>query len=315
MTLALMACGAFVGCSDDKGSSPVFSVEKPFDIVLSKSNYVYKSKDSLLIVKTPVCREVVDGGLKHLEWKKETSDPDSLIAYNKKSKAYIVVDDDDDELVYSYDGSSFPKGTWIDDSQNSIHYAKNFTSDVIKETFQYDGSCFMKSFYSQLFKDNVALVGAESALSDFYLMFSDEEDAELDEDELIDNIRVPACDELSLYDGEVSVKVDQLKESNGKLTLRYKEESCEISFRLRYANNQSECRAAYDEYKLDRNGAEKFDFENYDRVVNYSYNCIAGLVQQLKDEKGSLKKSVSSESAAKQVADATVNLILSGLKK
>lgn len=315
MTLALAACGAFLGCSDDNGSSPTFNMEKNFDIVLSKSSYVYKSKDSLLIVKKPVCKEVVDGGLKSLEWKKESSEADSVVAYNKKSRAYMILDDEED-LVYSYEGNTFPKGSWIDDSQNSIHYAKIFTADMVKETFQYDGSCFMKSFYSQLFKDNEALVGAESALGEFYLMFGDEEDSELDEKELVDNIRVPACDELTLYDGEVSVRVDQLKESSGKLSLRYKDESCMISFNLRYANNQGDCRAAYDEYKLDRNGAKAFDFDNYDKVVNYSYNCIAGLVQHLKDEKGSLRKQVASdEDAIEKVANSAVNLILSGLKK
>ena len=63
MTFALAACTAYWGCSDD-GSSPVLHADESFDIVLSKASYVYKSKDSLLIVKSPVCREAVDGGLK-----------------------------------------------------------------------------------------------------------------------------------------------------------------------------------------------------------------------------------------------------------
>lgn len=316
MTLALAACGAFLGCSGDNGPS-TFQMDDSFDIVLTKASYVYKSRDSLLIVKNPVCREVKDGGLKYLEWKKETSRPDSMIAYSSKAKAYLAQKDGDDEEVYRFEGKSFPKGDWIEDSQNSIHYAKSFYVDELKEVFQYDGNCFMKSFYSQLFKKNVALKDAEKAVANFYMMFSEDKDVELDEDEIVDNLRAPECDEISMHDGEVSIRLDKMKESSGKILLSYRGKSCPISFSLRYANSQGDCRAAYDEFKLDRNAADNFDFGDYNKTVDYSYNCVSELVQSYRKDKGTLKKqaSLDDEDEARLVATSAVNLILSGLKK
>ncbi len=319
MTLALAACGAFVGCSD-QGGSPEFNVEDPFDIVLSKSSYSYKSKDSLLIVKEPVCKEVKDGGLKYLQWKKETSTPDSIFAYRSKSTAYVREDrddDEDDEVAYVYDGSSFPGGNWVraDENKNSIHHALVFSSGVLKKTFQYDGSCFMKSFYTQLFNKNSSLKGAETALGKFYEMFSDDDEYELDENEIIEDMRVPDCDELSMHDGDVGIKVNMLKASRGKISLNYQNKTCLIKFSLRYANKESDCQDAYDEYKLNRNTDKSFAFEDYDRSIEYSYDCITELVKKVKADRTTLKKSTASdEDLAKEMTSAAVDVILSGLK-
>lgn len=305
LTFALAACGALMGCSDN-GGSPKFNVEDSFDIVLSKSSYTYKSKDSLLIIKSPVCREVVDGGLKHLQWKKESSSPDSLFAYRAKNRAYIQGENDEDKIAYVYDGSSFPNGSWIlvGDSKNSIRKAKLFSSGVVKETFQYDGACFMKSFYTQLFNKNESLKDAEKAITKFYEMFSDDDDPEIDEEDIIEDMRVPDCDELIMMNGEVTLRVNSLKASGGKISLSYRGETCLIKFNLRYADKESDCKAAYDEYKLDRNTDEKFNFADYDRTLDYSYNCIADIVQKQKKDLASVEKYASS----------AVDVILSGLK-
>lgn len=307
MILAFAACGALLGCSDN-GGSPKFSVEDSFDIVLSKSSYTYKSKDSLLIVKAPVCKEVEEGGLKYLQWKKESSSPDSIFAYREKSRAYIRSEKDDEEdEVYIYDGSSFPNGNWtsVDDARNSIHYALVFSSGVMKKTFQYDGACFMKSLYTQLFNKNESLESTEKAISSFYKMFSDEKNPEVDEKDVVEDMRVPDCDELSMMNGDVSIRLNALKASGGKITLNYRGETCLIKFNLRYANKEGDCKAAYDEYKLNRNTDKEFSFADYDRTLDYSYNCIADLVRKQKKDQASVNS----------VASAAVDLILSGLKK
>ncbi|PWJ69043.1 MULTISPECIES: hypothetical protein [unclassified Fibrobacter] len=304
-TLALAACGAFVGCGDN-GGSPSYNMEDSFDIVLSKSSYVYKSKDSLLIVKPSVCKEVKEGGLRYLQWKKESSNPDTLFAYREKSRAYIRDEDDEDEKVYTYSGSSFPNGNWtrVDDARNSIHNALVFSSGVMKETFQYDGACFMKSFYTQMFDKNKSLESAEKAISKFYEMFRDDDDDEIEENDIVEDMRVPDCDELSMKNGEVTIRVNTLKASSGKITLNYRGETCLIKFNLRYANKESDCKAAYDEYKLNRNTDKDFNFEDYDRTLDYSYNCIADLVKKLKKD----------EANVNSVASSAVDVILSGLR-
>lgn len=285
--MMLVACG-----SDSEPAT--FSVEDSFEILLSKSNYSYKSKDSSLVVKAPVCKEVKQGNLAYLEWEKETSKPESFKAYRKDSKAFLRAGKESDSDVYSYDGNSFPKGAWVDVDvvKNSIRYAKRFTSDMVKEVFQYDGSCLMKSFYSQLFKNNDALFHAEEVLSSFYMMFDPDGDAEFDEEDLLDTLRVPTCDEITLFDGDVSVKVDELKESSGSLSVRYKQKSCYVSFEIRYANNESDCRAAYDEYKLNNFADKPFDFYDFAETVDYSYNCVSELVQEIQKDKGIVAKKV-----------------------
>lgn len=312
MTLALAACGTFVGCGDS-GSSADFDLEDSFKMVLSKANYEYKSKDSLMIIRAPECKE---SSLGYLVWNEESKTADTLEVYKKGSDVYMREDPDERFERVGFEGKSFPSGLWfnMDDAKESIRYARELNKDQVKDVFQYTGSCFMKSYYSQMFKNDY-VSEADEALTAFYTMFQTDKNYEFDKEELINDLRAPSCDELMMYDGDVSIKIDNFQESSGKIVLSYNKNSCDINFSIRYAYDEEDCNAAYDEYKSDKN-ADEFDFNDYWKSVDYSYVCISRLVLQLQEDKGILKKSATlDESEAKRVANSAVDVILSGFKK
>lgn len=312
-SLGLTACG-------DSGSSGEFSMDDSFEVVLKKTDYSYKSKDSLLILKQPECKV---SSLGYLVWHEKSEDQDSLTAYQRKSSVFMGKVGAKELTEYEFDGKSFPKGFLYasKDSENSLRYGTRIDDKQMKSVFQYDGSCFMKSYYSKMLKDIQGVKEADKALSKLYLKFQKNADAELDSAKMIDDIRVPSCDELALFDGEVLIKVDYLKASSGKITLKYgKAESCPITFSIRYANNESDCSAAYDDYESDKSkdiAEDEFVFDDYARVEDFSAYCIESLVLLFKKDKGILKKTEAIEndgSVAKDVARSAVNLILDGLK-
>ena len=99
-----------------------------------------------------------------------------------------------------------------------------------------------------------------------------------------------------MYDDLVSIEVDELKESSGELTVSYEDDECSLNFAIRYAMNEDDCNAAYDEFKADKD-AEKFNFADYNMKVEYDEYCVAQLVLNLKKDQGvSLKKAASLKS-------------------
>lgn len=312
LTLALAACGAFVGCGDDSSSADL-NLEKSFDIVLSKANYSYRSKDSTLVIKNPECKE---SSLGYLVWNKEGVG-DTLKAYRRDSYAYYKKPNKDEFEKVGFEGKTFPAGTWFntDDARESIREAQVFNKSQMEEVFQYTGTCFMKSYYGQMF-DNDVVEEADDAMSDFYTMFQTDKDYELEEKDLVHDLRAASCDELTLFDGDVSIKIDNFRESSGKIVLGYKKHSCDITFNIRYAIDEKDCSAAYDDYKADNDADDDFDFYSYWKTVEYSHVCVSRLVLQFQEDKGILKKTrAMDESESKKVAGSAVDLILSGFEK
>ena len=72
------------------------------------------------------------------------------------------------------------------------------------------------------------------------------------------------------------IEVDELKESSGELTVSYEDDECSLNFAIRYAMNEDDCNAAYDEFKADKD-AEKFNFADYNMKVEYDEYCVAQL--------------------------------------
>ena len=321
VSLVSMAMGGafFAACGGDSGSSSI-DLEDSFDMVLSKAHYDYDSDDSTLTVTYPVCKV---GNLGNLVWKEE--DPDSVFKYKSyldKTTALRFEKDITEPARFEFDGGKFPEGFWSagsnkkgDKFQTGIRYGKG---DDMASVIHYTGECYAQDFKANLFEENLAIAQTEKALIDFYLKFQPVEkqviEDKADEENVLKNIRAADCDRLTMYDDLVSIEVDELKESSGELTVSYEDDECSVNFAIRYAMNEDDCNAAYDEFKADKD-AEEFDFTNYNMKVEYDEYCIAQLVLNLKKDQGvSLKKSASLKSDSKEFAKGVVRLILAGLK-
>lgn len=305
-----VGCLLFMACGDS-GSSK-FDLEDSFEVVLEKQNYEYKSKDSLLILKRPECAE---GVLGYLVWNKESRDNDSIKAYLKGGKAYFRYLDEKEWEVLNFEGKSFPKGLYYsaDDSRKSIRFATRIDKKV-NEVLQYDGTCFMKSYYNSAFEGNKALSDADNAFIAFYSKFLD---GEFDKKEAIEDIRANDCDEMTFFGGDVSIELDYLKESSGKIVLKYDKSKCPIEFNIRYAQNEDDCSAAYEDYEREKSKDEIFDFYDYSVATDYSSYCIERLVLDFKKDKGSLTKRapVTEEIPTAAIARNAVKIFISSLKK
>ena len=320
VSLVSMAMGGmfFAACGGDSGSSSI-DLEDSFDMVLSKAHYDYDSDDSTLTVTYPVCKV---GELGNLVWKEE--DPDSVFkykAYLDKNTALRFEKDITEPVRFDFDGGKFPVGFWSvggkksDKFQMGIRYDKG---DDMASVIHYSGECYAQDFKANLFEENLAIAQTEQALIDFYLKFQPTDKQEIEgkaaEENVLKNIRAADCDRLTMYDDLVSIEVDELKESSGELTVSYEDDECSLNFAIRYAMNEDDCNAAYDEFKADKD-AEKFNFADYNMKVEYDEYCVAQLVLNLKKDQGvSLKKTASLKSDSKEFAKGVVRLILAGLK-
>ena len=314
MSFAGVAFGGlfFAACGGDSGSSTI-DLEDSFDMVLSKAHYDYDSDDSTLTVTYPVCKV---GNLGNLVWKEE--DPDSVF----KTTALRFEKGITEPVRFEFDGGKFPVGFWSagpnkkgDKFQMGIRYDKG---DEVVSVIHYSGECYAQDFKANLFEDNLAIAQTEKALIDFYFKFQPADKQEIGgkagEENILKNIRAADCDRLTMYDDLVSIEVDELKESSGELTVSYEDDECSLNFAIRYAINEDDCNAAYDEFKADKD-AEEFNFADYSMKVEYDEYCVAQLVLNLKKDQGiSLKKTSSLKSDSKEFAKGVVNLVVSGMK-
>jgi len=320
MSIAGLAFGSLfmAACGSDSGSSTI-DMEDSFDIVLSKAQYEYNSKDSTLLVKNPVCKV---GELGYLVWREESPDAvDTLKAYLDKNSAMLVKKGVTEPRSYDYDGGKFPVGFWSVPEKKTVKIQSGFTfdkKDMLNAVVHYSGECYAQDFKSNMFDENEAMAKTEKALLDFYSKFLPESKKDADKESVLKNVRADDCDRLTLFDGEVAIEVDELKEYSGELTVSYENNECSLNFAFRYAMNEEDCNAAYEEFKADSKAGkdvEDFEFEDYSVKVDYSEYCIEKLVLQMKEDKGiSLKKSASLSASGKDFAKGVVHLILGGLK-
>lgn len=315
--LATLGCASLflTACGSDGGAG-CFSLDEPFEIVLSKVNYEYKSRDSILVLKKPECKE---SSLGYLVWKKESDSKDTLEVNVKKSTVRLRESKELGWTEYKFEGSSFPQGLLYDgsESREPFRYATRIDGKQMKQVFLYDGNDLMKSYQGVMFDGNDAVENADRSLVKFYSKFS--ENGKAGEKQIADDVRVPSKDKLTLFNGDVSIKVDYLDESSGKIVLKFdKADECPIKFKIRYANEESDCSAAYDDFTMEKTEGEKFDFNKYSMSIEYSTYCVERLVLEFKKDKGILTKqapAVSEKILASKVARAAVDAILKDLGK
>jgi len=313
---------AFVlsACGDDAPSDKI-SLSDSFEMVLAKAEYKYNSKDSTLSISAPIC-EV--SSLKALVWRKNnTEDSDTSIFYMAGKKAEWCDDDGKDCTAFEFEGKSFPRGLLIYDFDvdKVARYGYRFDKKVMKTVYQYDGDCYVKSFYAQLLKSDYAFEQGRDALTEFYKMFLANED-DFDAEAMKDEFDAPNCSELTMHHGDVSIKLKDFKENSGKIVISYKKKSVTISFKIRYNYVEADCKAAYNDYKADKSD-EEFNFYDYDMEItdDFIYNLRDMATAFQRDNKIDIRKkeaagdAADDEAQAKAFARAMVKLALAGMKK
>ncbi len=321
MSVVGLAVGGLLlaACGDDKGSSS-FDMEESFDVVLTKARYDYRSKDSTLIVKKPVCKESDIG---QLIWKEDDFElRDTLKAYLNKNTAMIVEKGVTEPVRYGFDGGKFPVGFWSspEEQKSNIQSGLRFKKGgKLNKVVHYGGTCYAQDFKTNLFDENPSMAKSEQFLLDFYREFLADPEKELDEKSVLNNVKVEDdCDQLILFD-VVTVELDELNESSGELTVSYKKgRSCSFEFSFRYAINEKDCKAAYEEFGKDKQ-AKEFHFEDYSTVLKYKDGeyCTDKLVAEMKEGESihkTKKKSAAVAPSGKDFAKAIVDLVISGMK-
>ena len=155
--LSISACAVGMttlsACSDESSSHIDF--EDDFEMVLSRANYYYHSKDSLLVITPPECKASTLG---YVVWKEEGEEADTMKAYGNGDVASIRLLHENKWSKYDYDaGKYFPVGVWSEPkavNQNIMNGKRFKKNDVVESIFRYEGDCFASSLLHQLMKKN-----------------------------------------------------------------------------------------------------------------------------------------------------------------
>lgn len=312
---AALLSSALVACGDDSSSSGNFSMEDSFEMVLAKADYQYSKKDSTLKIIKPVCKEGTIGNLVGPE-DADKWDTLSYKAYESKGFVYLQ-EKDKDKVKYSLDDGEFLDGFWTDPNYDSQKIQEGFHYDddgMVQSVLRYTGECLMKDFYSLFRKDAPAIRDMDKTLTEFYGMFLAEGEV-VKEKKMLEDIRAVDCDELSMFDGLVKLNAEDFNESSGNIKISYGNRTCNVSFQIRYAYDQDDCSAAYEEFSNHKNAKKEFNFEDYSFDVTYSGDdddyCLDYLILDLKKEKGvPTRRNISS----RDFANGVVKLMLVGMK-
>lgn len=109
-------------------------MDESFEVILSKVNYDYKSKDSLFILKKPECKE---SSLGYLVWNQEADKRDTLEASLKNTTLRLRDYGDKGWYEYRFEGKDFPKGLFYEGSlanENSVMPPVSMASSSRKST-------------------------------------------------------------------------------------------------------------------------------------------------------------------------------------
>ncbi|MBR3670576.1 MAG: hypothetical protein IKN70_11330 [Fibrobacter sp.] len=317
LSISVVAAGMMTlsGCGDDSPTHIEF--DENFEMVLSKASYYYHPKDSLLVITPPECKASTLG---YVVWNKEGEEPDSMKAYRNGDIASIRPLREYEWSKYEYNGKSFPAGIWYEPKavdQNIMNAKRFLKSGVVEEVFRYEGKCFASSLLHQLMKKNQSIVQADSALAKFYVMFQPEGEKHFDAKEMLDDLRAPKCNKLTMYSGDVSIGMNNFTKNSGTVTLGFGKQTCNIKFKLRSAYDKADCEAAFGDFKDDKNAERTFNFDNYSEWVDYDIYCIKRLVLNMQEEKKILPRKQAGENddaVADELARSAVRAVLSGMR-
>ena len=319
LSISVVAAGMMTlsGCGDDSPTHIEF--DESFEMVLSKASYYYHSKDSLLVVTPPECKASTLG---YVVWNKKAEEADSLKAYRNGEIVSYRPLREYNWIKNEYNGKSFPAGIWYEPravDQNIMNAKRFLKNGVVEEIFRYEGKCFASSLLHQLMKKNKSIEQADSALAKFYVMFQPENERHFDAKEMLDDLRAPKCNKLTMYNGDVSIGMNNFTKNSGTITLGFGKKTCNIKFKLRSAYDKGDCEAAFGDFQDDKAADRTFDFNKYSESVDYDIYCIKRLVLTMQEEKKILPRSVGSDedadAAADELARSAVRAVLSGMRE
>lgn len=313
---ALIAGGmALTACGDDSSSGNI-DFDDSFELVLNKVAYQYDEDDSTFKWIEPVCKVKRPGNLMGPE---DVDEWDTTTYKAFERKGVVTLKDKKESVLYDFEDGDFPEGLWVlnPEKRSKLLYGgyRLEEKDLLKQVIHYDGTCLMEDFLSQLGKKNESIEDMEKTFIHFYKLFLPSE-KDYSEKDMLSDLRAVDCDKLSLFSGLISLKVSDFTESSGKIAVTFEERTCDINFQIRYAYEQEDCEAAYNDFKIDRDAEKEFNFDNYSFDVSYEGDddayCLDYLVIDLKKEKNiPTRRTISSRDFARGM----VNLVIDGLGK
>lgn len=274
---------AFVACSSDSSSTSASNEDVPMSSAISEddgnlssssvmsdqeekssssmessgslpeANYMivdkgtYKIEENTLNFQLPQC-EVVNG---RLVWSKDGGEIyPYLYDYDKSSGLISVVDDEDERMNMEYVGSSFPVGSWI-----AVDEIEGVKASFILES---DKNASLVAYYGCLM---------ESALGEDVI----NEDAEY--------FSVVDCQTVDVAGMQLKVK----SATTSSMSLEYSvgSVSCPLEINMRYAINEADCKAAYEEYQNDDEAEDEFYFDEYMEKIISDDACMMNMVLEL----------------------------------
>lgn len=228
---------AFTACSssssaDGEGSS---ADTKGF-IARFKAEYEIDKSAKTITYSEPACVEE-DG---KLVWSRNGEKETYSYEYDDKT-GRITVDYDGEDEMYSYSGSNFPKGVWRDayedEENNTVASVEVYGDKVVEAGIIYSGNCFLKDIFMEA-------IGGE---------FGEGLD-------MMEGTEI-TCDKITVMK-DYTVEIISWSKDEVKAKYTYGKESCTNSSKPRFAYNESDCKAAYADYKNSKED-EKFEFEDY----------------------------------------------------
>lgn len=161
-----------------------------------------------------------------------------------------VVDDEDEHINMKYFGSSFPVGSWI-----AVDEIEGVKPSFILES---NKNAALVVYYGCLM---------ERALGENVI----NEDAEY--------ISVIDCETVDV--AGMRLKVKSATRSSMSLEYSVGSVSCPIEMNMRYAINEADCKAAYEEYQNDDEAEDEFYFDEYMEKIISDDACMMKMVLEL----------------------------------
>lgn len=229
--LALSACSSSSSADGESSSTDT----KGF-IARYKADYEINKSEQTITYSEPVCKE--EGG--KLVWDRNGEKETYSYEYDSKT-GRITVDFDGDKEVYDYSGSSFPKGVWRyayeGEEDGAVAPVEVFGDKTAEAGIIYSGNCFLKDIFMEA-------IGGE---------FGEGLD-------MLKDVEI-TCDKITVMK-DYAVEIISWSKDEVKAKYTYGKESCTNSSKPRFAYDESDCKAAYADFKKAED-AEEFDFEDY----------------------------------------------------
>ena len=230
-----------------------------------------------MIVKNPVCQEK-DGSL---EWSIDGDKMTYSYTFDESTRRFSFKDTEKDvSLDFTFEGN-FPNGIYI--GETLVDGA--FPTMVVENGAALEGGIFESDCLAKIFEDDDDMM------------------------EMLENV---GCNEVSFLG--ITVKLESWNAEQYVMSYSYGNEKCEEVLLNRFAYVESDCKAAYEEYKNDPEAESSFLFDDY-AIEESNPECFEKILTAVVND---LSKNVAGESSSYKNRPAftnNVNKIKQTMKK